>query len=315
MNGLLFSVSIAREERDKRKETPGRERRSAVTKIIYLDIDGTLRDERYGIPASAETAVQKCRREGIIIVICTGRNPGAIQQDVRCLETDGVISGGGCYIEFCGKLLKDEHFQIRILADFLEFIRKHRLGAALEAEQDIYMNARAAEFYQEDFDRKIQDESEARRCQEENKIRYKDNFSELWKERGKIHKICLLGSRNGIEQVQKQFEGDTETVQKKEWNGKWYIELLPKFCGKGYAIEFLNHYLGIRREESMSFGDGDNDIEMLKAVGTGIAVTGGSQRLLECADAVCELPLENGIYKELVRRGIIEPDEKKERRA
>ena len=65
----------------------------------------------------------------------------------------------------------------------------------------------------------------------------------------------------------------------------------------------------------MSFGDGDNDIEMLKAAGTGIAVANGSRKLLECADAVCEPPMEDGIYKELVRRGIIEPDEKRERRA
>ena len=286
-----------------------------MTEIIYMDIDGTLRDERQGIPKSAEIAVQKCRREGVLVVICTGRNPGTIQEDVRCLDADGMISGGGCYIEFHGNPLKKEYFQMRILADFLEFIRKKRLGASLEAEQNIYMNAGAAEFYQEDFERKIWDDREAQRCRKENKIRYKDNFQELWKERGKIHKICLMGGRDEIEQAQKRFGEAAETVQKKEWNGKWYIELLPKFCGKGYAVEFLNRYLRISREKSMSFGDGDNDIEMLKAAGTGIAVAGGSRRILECADAVCEPPLEDGIYKELVRRGVIEPDEKRERRA
>ena len=85
-------------------------------------------------------------------------------------------------------------------------------------------------------------------------------------------------------------------------------ELLPPQCGKGRAVEFLNRYLGIKREESMSFGDGENDIEMLKSTGTGIAVSSGSPKLLGYADAVCESPLENGIYRELARRGIIEAD-------
>ena len=50
------------------------ERGMPMTKIIYLDIDGTLRDERLGIPESAETALRICREQGILIVICTGRN-------------------------------------------------------------------------------------------------------------------------------------------------------------------------------------------------------------------------------------------------
>lgn len=55
----------------------------------------------------------------------------------------------------------------------------------------------------------------------------------------------------------------------------------------------------------MSFGDGDNDVDMLKASGTGIAVRGGSRKLTECADAVCESPMDDGIYRELKRRGIL----------
>ena len=55
----------------------------------------------------------------------------------------------------------------------------------------------------------------------------------------------------------------------------------------------------------MSFGDGDNDVDMLKASGIGIAVRGGSRKLTEYADAVCESPMDDGIYRELKRRGII----------
>lgn len=290
---------------NKEIENRGQKRGMTVTEIIYLDIDGTLRDEWYGIPDSAKEAVQKCMDEGIFIVICTGRNPGSIQDDVKRLRTDGVISGGGCFIEFGGEMLKREYFPMRILGEFLEVIRKRKLGASLEAEEEIYMNEAAAKFYREDFRRKIPEGVDRKRFQEENKISYEDNFSDLWKACGKIHKICLLGKEEEIDRVREQFEEETETAQQKEWNGQWYIELLPKHCGKGTAVEFLNRYLRIDREKSMSFGDGDNDVDMLKASGTGIAVRGGSRKLTECADAVCESPMDDGIYRELKRRGIL----------
>ena len=280
-------------------------RGETVTEIIYLDIDGTLRDERFGIPDSAKEAIQKCMDKGILIVICTGRNQGSIQEDVKSLKTDGVISGGGCFIEFRGEILKREYFPMRILGEFLEVIRKRKLGASLEAEDDIYMNEAAAKFYGEDFRRKITESTDRKRFQEENKISYEDNFSDLWRARGKIHKICLIGKKGEIERVWEQFEKETETAQKKEWNGQWYIELLPKHCSKGTAVELMNRHLKISRERSMSFGDGDNDVDMLKASGTGIAVCGGSRKLAECADAVCESPMDDGIYRELKRRGII----------
>ena len=266
---------------NKEMKNKGMKRGMTVTDIIYLDIDGTLRDERRGIPESAKRAVQKCMDNGIFIVICTGRNPGSIQEDVKLLRTDGVISGGGCFIEFRGEMLKREHFPMRILGEFLEAIRKRKLGASLEAEEEIYMNEAAARFYREDFQRKIPEGADRKRFQEENKISYEDNFSDLWKARGKIHKICLIGKEEEIDLVREQFEKETETAQKKEWNGQWYIEL------------------------RMSFGDGDNDVDMLKASGTGIAVRGGSRKLKECADAVCESPMDDGIYRELERRGIL----------
>ena len=261
-----------------------------MTKIIYLDIDGTLRDERLGIPESAEAALRICREQGILIVICTGRNPGSIQRDVKALEIDGMISGGGAYIEFGDRQVQENFFPMRVLADVLEVIRKRKLGAALEGREEIYMNAKAALFYREDFEKKIAGVRDISRIMEENRIRYEDNFSELWKESGKIHKICIIGPKQDIDRIAEHFEEKSEIAQKIEWNGLWYIELLPAGCGKGEAVDFLNDRLGISR---------------LRSVGIGVAVEGAGEGLLKYADSICEKPVDDGIYRELVRRNVI----------
>lgn len=276
-----------------------------MTEIIYLDIDGTLRDEKTGLQRSTEKAIRECREKGIFIILCTGRNEGSIQEDVRRLETDGTVTGGGCCIELKGDLLKNESFSLKILGEFLEVIRKQKLGASLESDREIYMNERAAEFYKKDFEQKIRGYPQAEQIKKQHNISYEDNFRDIWKDSRKIHKVCLMGAAEKIEKVENSFKQYAETVQKKEWNGIWYLEMLPKGCGKGSAVRLINKKLAIDKKNSMSFGDGDNDIEMFKETGVRVAVSGGSPKLMAYADSICPEPAKDGIAVELKKRGII----------
>ena len=50
------------------------------------------------------------------------------------------------------------------------------------------------------------------------------------------------------------------------------LEVNAKGADKGSALLWLADYLGIDREETMSFGDGENDIPMIQAAGIGVAM-------------------------------------------
>ena len=55
----------------------------------------------------------------------------------------------------------------------------------------------------------------------------------------------------------------------------WWSEacdIIPKASGKANAIYKTLEYYGYSVEESMAFGDGGNDKDMLEAVGMGIAM-------------------------------------------
>lgn len=279
-----------------------------MTKVIYLDIDGTLRDEKKGVPESSRYAVKRCREKGIYIVICTGRSEGTIQEDVKVLETDGVISGGGSRIRIRGEELQKKNFPEDITESVLRKLKKTDLGIALESEKNVYMNKKAADFYQDDFERKFFDISkeEAEREKKKNKIDYVDNLQDLKETQENIHKYCLIGGWDELRKIEKELYGAAEVVQKKRWNGQEYMEFLPAGCTKGSAVERVNDWLGISREDSMAFGDSENDLEMFRAVGTAVFVGNGSSSLAAQADSVCEKPDEDGIYRELVRRNIIE---------
>lgn len=286
-----------------------------MVKIIYLDIDGTLRDEHKGIPGSAKWALAQCRKRKIQVVICTGRNPGSVQNDVLQLQTDGMISGGGCYIQYHGKEVFKKHFSGKVLKKVLSAVTGRELSLAMEAENKIYMNHNACVFYRNDFQRKIcgSSQTEQNILRIENRISYEENFEEIKRDAPDIHKICILGQQDAVGQLEEELKRHVETVQKKKRGYGWYLELLPKGCDKGSAVKKLNRKLGISRRESMSFGDGENDIAMMKATGIAVAVGSVSPLVEIHASSICEPVMEDGIYKELLRRNIIHFWEKAER--
>lgn len=64
-------------------------------------------------------------------------------------------------------------------------------------------------------------------------------------------------------------------------------------------------YYGLKKDESLAFGDGNNDIEMLQAVETGVAMGNASEDLKAVADFICKDVTEDGIYHFCVEHGFI----------
>lgn len=79
------------------------------------------------------------------------------------------------------------------------------------------------------------------------------------------------------------------------------IEISHKDCGKHRALEFLCGQLGVPREAVMAFGNGDNDADMLRWAGIGVAVANASPDCLAAADIVTEDYLSDGVGKTLNR--------------
>jgi len=86
-----------------------------------------------------------------------------------------------------------------------------------------------------------------------------------------------------------------EANMKQRFAGRLYIsKSLPYFLEfanpevtKGSGLEFLAEHLGFSAENTVAFGDGENDLELLEWAAFGIAVEDAHERLLAIADATC----------------------------
>lgn len=69
--------------------------------------------------------------------------------------------------------------------------------------------------------------------------------------------------------------------------------------------EKILEYYHLTKEEAIAFGDGNNDIEMLQAVGLGVAMENASDQLKKIADDMCGHVANDGIYYYCVEHGLI----------
>ena len=90
--------------------------------------------------------------------------------------------------------------------------------------------------------------------------------------------------------------GDNEIV---EWDNGW--EITPEHMNKKHGIEKVIKHWGLDISEVMAFGDGENDVTMLKAVGFGIAMANGTKTAQAVADYVTESIENDGVSKALLK--------------
>ena len=85
-----------------------------------------------------------------------------------------------------------------------------------------------------------------------------------------------------------------------------FVDVFPRAGGKARAVRRVLDMYGISPEEAIAFGDGGNDIGMLDAVGTSIALGNANPEVKEMASFVTDDVDHDGIYNACVRLGLID---------
>jgi Cof subfamily protein (haloacid dehalogenase superfamily) len=108
-------------------------------------------------------------------------------------------------------------------------------------------------------------------------------------------KLVAVGERHVMDEL--------EVELKKRFDGRLYIsKSLPEFLElaapgvtKAEGLSFAAELLGVDLSRIVAFGDGENDVELVRAVGYGVAVANAHERVLEAADFVCPRDRDEGV--------------------
>jgi Cof subfamily protein (haloacid dehalogenase superfamily) len=111
-----------------------------------------------------------------------------------------------------------------------------------------------------------------------------------------INKIIAIGQPAGITALRWQLtqiiRGEAQVIQA---GLATMLEIVPNGSGKGPALAELLKKLNISPDEVMALGDAENDIEMIRMAGIGVAMGNASQAVKDAADFVTGTNDEHGV--------------------
>lgn len=83
-----------------------------------------------------------------------------------------------------------------------------------------------------------------------------------------------------------------------------YLDITPLHIGKGYALEYLSHFLNVPVSEVMAIGDNINDIDMIQMSGTSATLSDSYEEVKKVAGYVTTNTSENAGFAEAVYKFI-----------
>ena len=107
------------------------------------------------------------------------------------------------------------------------------------------------------------------------------------------------------EEMEKEVMAQLPGLSVSRWN-PFFADVNVAGVNKAMGINEFASYYGFDVSRTIAFGDGGNDISMIRAAGMGIAMGGASEAVKSVADYITEAVDENGVRNALVRFGILE---------
>jgi Cof subfamily protein (haloacid dehalogenase superfamily) len=261
-----------------------------MTKALFFDIDGTLVSfNTHRILSSTIEALETAHKKGIKIFIATGR-PKSIINNLSELQErnliDGYITMNGAYCFVENEVIYKSPVrsgEVQAVANFCKeknvscfFVGEHRM---LACRPNDLMRKIFSGFLQVD----------------EIPV---STFEEAT--RGDIFQMTPFIT---VEE-EKEMRPRISNCEIERWHPA-FADITAKGNTKQKGMNEILRHFGLLREETMAFGDGGNDVSMLRHAATGIAMGQASDEVKQVADYVTDSADENGIRNAMKYFGII----------
>lgn len=251
-------------------------------KAIFLDIDGTLVSfKTHRVPESALNAVRRVRQQGVKVFIATGR-PIPFIDNLGELEYDGIMCvNGACCMDAQGTVFSKHPLPTQDIERLIADSTLHPMPIVFASnERAVTCNSASAfETIRGVFDLLA--------------IPYPQEVSFQEAQQMEVMQVVAFYPESQDERIRRDILCNCDTTR---WHPD-FADCIAKGMNKAFGIDEVCRHYGFDVSETMAFGDGGNDIEMLQHAGVGVAMGNASPEVKAVADIITTSVDEDGIAR------------------
>lgn len=275
-----------------------------MSRILFIDVDGTLVDYHNRLPDSAVAAIRAARAAGHRVYLCTGRSRAEMPDALWDIGIDGMVGGNGSYVEDAGEVVLHQTLtgqECRAIVDWL-----HQRGL------EFYLETNEGLFASENFEEVVTPVMAlytARKGQGAPKS-VTDAFHGLVfggaLDRADVNKLSyVLTSYDDHLAARRAFPG----LQHGTWGGRGaealFGDIGPTGITKAHAVDALLEHLHADPRDTIAFGDAAVDIPMFQACAVGVAMGNASDDLKAVATRITDDVEDDGLATAFHDLGLI----------
>lgn len=257
-----------------------------MNKLFFFDIDGTLVDCDHGvysIPQETRDALNQLKEHGHHVFLSTGRCKCFILDGVIDYDFDGYVTCNGACVEYQNEILYKSIVPTVALEKTYQLCKDNDFAFYFENSDSIY----------------VLNKNNPRHIEFKNKWGMKDQII--------IDDFDLKDIEVYIGMIVLNNEEDVPLIEK-ELTPYFHVQrhqhglsfdLTLKGESKGKGIKKLVSTLKLNMKDTVAFGDGRNDIEMISTVELGIAMGNAASETKGVAKYITDNVDNNGIVKAL----------------
>lgn len=261
----------------------------SAPKIVFFDIDDTLYDQNKSVPDSTAEAIHTLQSKGVITAIATGRSPYMFQELRHRLDIHSFVSFNGSYVVHEDSPVYKNPLSRSVLKALISRTENLGWSLALVNEAQMKMNGDASEKARESI------------ASLKLPMSFPDRDPHFY-ENYDVYQGLLFYSAN--EDADFLNQDPLDVFRYVRWH-EFGVDVIPGNGSKAAGIKQLLNKLNLKPEDACAFGDGNNDVEMLSYVGTGIAMGNAVDAAKKSADLVTTSVHQDGIYHGLKQIGLL----------
>lgn len=276
------------------------------TKIVFLDVDGTITDYENRIPASAKRAIRAAREKGNRVYMCTGRSKAENPPELTEIGFDGMIGGNGAYIEDAGEVVMHQLITLDQCRHIVSWLEGRGLEFYLETNNGLF----ASRNFREAARPVLRLYAGRKGMAGADELETDDAMHGLVYGgelvRDDVNKVSFILSsyQDHLDSVE-----EFPDLKAGTWGGAGetalFGDLGVKNITKAHAMQVLLDHLGASKDDAIAFGDAKVDIPMFEFAGTSVCMGNGGPEAKAAADFVTDGANEDGLWNAFVHLGLV----------